>query len=315
MSRQRPGTGSKKLVTTRFNLDFVSRRHFTYALSGLLLLISLVSFLWQGMNFGIDFTGGNLWLLQFDQAVEAQQLEELMAATEISGTLVQRAEPQGGGEQATAFLLRTPPLNDGQRQDVEQALAQQVGPYEVLSFDEVSGTIGSEIRRNALVALTVATVGMIIYISIRFQWRFALAAVAALFHDIFIVAGIFSVFQIGVDATFVAALLTIFGYSINDTIVIFDRVRENAHAHPRLGAGELLNASVNQTLSRTINTSLTTLVAVSALYVFGGGTIRDFVLALILGFVIGTYSSVAIAGPLWLDLGGHVQREKPAAPA
>lgn len=298
------------LPATKYNLGIVGRRRIFYAVSGVLLFLAIVSLFWQGLSFGIDFTGGNLWLLQFDQEVEAVQVEAVLQDHGLGGAVVQRAEARGGTAGATAFLVRTPVMDIEAREGLEADLEAALGSFAVLSSDEVSATIGNEIRRNALIALAVATLGMILYITIRFEISFAVAAVLAVLHDILIVTGIFSILQLSVDATFVAALLTIFGYSINDTIVVFDRVRENRRLYPRLPSDRLLDFSLNQTFARTLNTSLTTLMAVAMLYLFGGTSIKDFTFAILIGIVIGTYSSIAVAGSFWLEFGPRRGRRR-----
>lgn len=289
----------------------MARRRSFFAVSAVLILLGLGSLLFQGLNLGIDFTGGTLWMLQFDDAADEQSLRAVLADHDLPGSVVQRV----GDGAAVEFIVRTRPITDEVRRALSADFAEQIGSYEVLSFDEVSPTIGDEIRRNAIIALVVATLGMILYITIRFEYRFALAAIAALMHDILVVVGVFSLIQMEVDATFVAAVLTVFGYSVNDTIVIFDRVRENLNQFQRQAPADVVDLSLNQTLTRSINTTVTTLLAVGAIYLFGGVTIQDFALALLIGIGIGAYSSIAIASPVWLELRRRADRTRKSTPA
>lgn len=293
--------------------SFMGRRKYFYMVSGAILLAGLISLIFQGLNLGIDFQGGAMWSLQFQQPVGEGDIREVMADHGVGEAVIQRS----GSEADGTFLVRAAVMETARREALEADLAERLGPFEVLSYDEVSPTIGGEIRRKAVLALLVASVGMIIYITIRFEWRFGLSAIGAVLHDVFVLVSFVSIVQMPLDQSFVAAVLTIFGYSVNDTIVIFDRLRENIADTKlrRRPISQLIDMSIHQTLPRTINTSLTTFVAIAAVYLFGGPTLKDFSLVLLLGVLVGTYSSVAVASGLWHDLAGRTGGRLPSAPA
>ena len=201
-----------------------------------------------------------------------------------------------------AFQIRTDFMDQSAQDDFTSQLTDAAGSFEVLSANAVGPSIGQEILLSGVLALVVAVVLMIVYITVRFQWRFALAGNLALFHDILITVGIFSIFQLEVNSNFVAAILTIFGYSINDTIVVFDRIRERLGAVKRDDLAQTVNYGIQSTLRRSLFTSLTTLIPIVCVFFFGGETTKLFVLALIIGIVSGTYSSIFVASPLWYDM-------------
>ena len=201
-----------------------------------------------------------------------------------------------------AFQIRTDFMDQSAQDDFTSQLTDAAGSFEVLSANAVGPSIGQEILLSGVLALVVAVVLMIVYITVRFQWRFALAGNLALFHDILITVGIFSIFQLEVNSNFVAAILTIFGYSINDTIVVFDRIRERLGAVKRDDLAQTVNYGIQSTLRRSLFTSLTTLIPIVCVFIFGGATTKLFVLALIIGIVSGTYSSIFVASPLWYDM-------------
>jgi protein-export membrane protein, secD/secF family len=212
-------------------------------------------------------------------------------------------------------MIRTVDLEETQRKEVMASLTQDVGPYTVLREEKVGATIGSELITNAVLALVISWALIILYVAYRFEWRFGVAAVLALIHDIVIVLAVFSFTQRQIDSSFIAALLTIVGYSINDTIVIFDRIRENLKLHFRRGGdvNELVNRSIYQTLTRSLYTVFTVLFTTFALYWFGGETTKDFAFALLIGFASGCYSSIFIASPFWIVLRDRTERRPAAA--
>ena len=193
------------------------------------------------------------------------------------------------------------PINDEQVGRIVEALSQKIGQVSVIESQMVEGVIGRELLGRALMAVVIACVGIVIYVSLRFEFRFAVAAILALIHDVIIVLGAFALMGRQVNSPFIAAVLTIIGYSINDTIVIFDKIRENLRLRKKETLEELTNKSILQTMTRSLNTVITTLLAVFALFFFGGASIRDFSLALIIGLTTGTYSSIFIASPIWLE--------------
>jgi protein-export membrane protein, SecD/SecF family len=242
----------------------------------------------KGLNLGIDYTGGTLLQVEFPAAASVQEVREALAAVGQEQAVIQAYSERG-------MIIRLKAGEETIGQQARDALRQKFGEIQVLRLEKVGPVVGKELTRGALVALVLALVGILLYVSVRFQFRFAAVSVAALAHDAIIVTGAFALTGREISLTYIAAILTVVGYSINDTIVVLDRVRENWGKMRQLGIEKLLDDSVNQTLSRTINTSLTTLLPVLALFLFGGPVLADFSFALLVGLIIGTYSSVFIA--------------------
>lgn len=280
--------------------DIVHRRKWWFLLSALFLIPGLISMALQGFNLGIDFTGGTLLDLKFAQPVAVGEIREVLKDYQLEGSTIQLSLT-GQETKANNVFIRTHVLSEEERRNVLGGLETKLGAFDVLRVEKVGAVIGSELTLNAILALIISWALMIVYISYRFEYRFAFAGIAALVHDIFIVLGVFSILQKEIDATFVAALLTIVGYSINDTIVIFDRIRENLKTYRKSdGLAELVNRSIWQTMTRSIYTVLTVLFATAALYVFGGETTKNFSLALLIGFASGAYSSIFNASQIWV---------------
>lgn len=282
--------------------DIAGRAKIWFIISLLVIVPGIISMATRGLNFGIDFTGGTIIDLKFSQPVEISKVRESLKPFGLDGATIQLSGETSDVASSTDVMIRTVDLEENQRKDVMAAIKSEVGDYEVMREEKVGATIGGELIFNAVMALVISWVLIILYIAYRFEFKFGFAAVLALVHDILIVLAIFSFTQKQVDSSFVAALLTIVGYSINDTIVIFDRIRENLKLHFRRGgnATELVNKSIYQTLTRSLYTVFTCLFTTFALYFFGGETTKDFAFALIVGFISGCYSSIFIAGPLWL---------------
>ncbi|MEW5762300.1 MAG: protein translocase subunit SecF [Bacillota bacterium] len=275
---------------------FVNLRRYWYLISLLVIIPGIVSLATRGLNLGIDFTGGNLIEVRFNKPAAVQEVRAVLRGHGLERVPIQKA---GEG----VFIIRTPFLSEEQSGKLIGDLQEKVGKLTVLRNEAVGPVIGRELTLRAIGALALASVLMIFYIWWRFEFKQGLAAVAALLHDVLVVVGIFSLFQIQVNSPFVAAVLTIIGYSINDTIVIFDRIRENFHgAKKGEKLEDIVNTSIWQTLARSINTVLAVLFILLALYFIGGTTIRDFVLALLIGVTSGCYSSIFNASPLWVDL-------------
>lgn len=269
-------------------------RYLFYALSLAVIIPGLASLGLRGLNLGIDFTGGNFIQLQFKQPVSIEQVRKVLAEQNIGSHRVQ----QGEGNQ---FLLRTPELTEAENDRLLAALRTELGAMEVLRNEKVGAVIGRELTMNALWALLIGWALMLLYITVRFQFYFGVAALLALVHDVLVTVGFFSLFQIEVDSAFVAAILTLIGYSINDTIVIFDRIRESLKAMRKTSLPEVINYSINISLVRSINTAMTVIIALVALLLLGGVTTRAFALALLVGTITGTYSSICVASPLYLE--------------
>ncbi|MEN6412601.1 MAG: protein translocase subunit SecF [Veillonellales bacterium] len=282
----------------KFNI--ISKRYWFFLLSALIILPGLISIAVQGFNLGIDFTGGTLLDLKFSRPVSVAEVREVLKDEQLENSTIQLALSDQS-ESAENVFIRTRVLSENERKVVLDNFQQNIGSFDVLRVEKVGATIGSELTRNAILAVVISWIIMILYITYRFEFKFAVSGIAALVHDILVVLGIFSLLQKEVDATFVAALLTIVGYSINDTIVIFDRIRENLKTHRKTESfQDLVNRSIWQTMTRSIYTVVTVLFATVALYFFGGETTKTFSLALIIGFTSGCYSSICNASPIWV---------------
>ena len=282
--------------------DIAGRAKIWFVISLLIIIPGIISMATRGLNFGIDFTGGTIIDLKFEQPVEISKVRESLKPFGLDGATIQLSGESSDISSSTDVMIRTIDLEENQRKEVMAGIKAEVGNYEVMREEKVGATIGGELIFNAVMALVISWVLIILYIAYRFEFKFGFAAIVALIHDILIVLAFFSFTQKQVDSSFVAALLTIVGYSINDTIVIFDRIRENLKLHFRRGGNvaELVNKSIYQTLTRSLYTVFTCLFTTFALYFFGGETTKDFAFALIVGFSSGCYSSIFIAGPLWL---------------
>ena len=284
--------------------DIAGRAKIWFIISLLVIIPGLISMATRGFNFGIDFTGGTIIDLKFEQPVEISKVRDALRPFGLDGATIQLSGDTSDVASSNNVMIRTVDLEENQRKEVMAGIKSAVGNYEVLREEKVGATIGGELIFNAVMALVISWVLIILYIAYRFEFKFGVAAIAALIHDILIVLAVFSFTQKQIDSSFVAALLTIVGYSINDTIVIFDRIRENLKLHFRRGANlaDIVNRSVYQTLTRSFYTVFTCLFTTLALYFFGGDTTKDFAFALTIGFISGCYSSIFIAGPLWLTL-------------
>ena len=290
-----------KLIAKQTNFDFMGLRKAAYIFSAVFILASVLSFVSRGLNFGIDFTGGTIVELSYERGVDLEQVRKSLIETDFRNAIVQYFGT------ATDVLVRIPPQEGMNSAEISSKLIQLLGssgdPVQMRRVEFVGPQVGEELREDGGLAMIYALLGILIYVAIRFQTRFSVGAIAALIHDVLITIGFFSVTQMNFDLTVLAAVLAVIGYSLNDTIVVFDRIRENFHKMRKSTPVEVMNASINQTLSRTIVTGLTTLLVLVALFVFGGEIIHGFATALIIGIIVGTYSSVFIASPLTLALG------------
>ncbi|MBO8159943.1 protein translocase subunit SecF [Thermosyntropha sp.] len=275
-------------------MQIIQRRKIFYIISLIIIIPGLVSLFMQGLNLGIDFTGGSILHVKIENNVNAGEVRSVLEELDL-----EKAEVQKSGDE---FYIRTVELSQEQTKELLNDLKDKFGKVEFLSAESVGPTIGKELTRNAILALLIAGVLMLIYITVRFEFHFGIAAIAAIIHNVLVVLGIFSLFQWEINSSFIAAILTVIGYSINDTIVIFDRIRENMKFKLKEDRMTLLNRSIMQTLNRSINTVLTSAFALVALLVFGGATIKIFVLAMLIGFVTGAYTSIFIASPIWYEL-------------
>lgn len=276
----------------KFQLDVTGKRKLWFLISAVVILPGIISLLVQGLNLGIDFQGGTLLQLQFAEAIEVGQVRDVLAQHGFGHSTIQSS----GG---SSVFIRAENMTEDQRREILTALDEKLGSFDIMRIEKVGAVISSELRNAAFLALFLASILMIAYITFRFEFKFAIAAILALLHDVLAVVGIFSLFRIQIDSTFVAAILTIVGYSVNDTIVFFDRIRENMKGYRKKLVTPIVNDSVNQVLIRAINTSLTTLFVIIALLFLGGETTKTFALALFIGVVVGTYSSIFIANNIW----------------
>jgi preprotein translocase subunit SecF len=299
----------------RFSFDFMGHRRLTAALSLGLVLLSIGSIATRGLNFGIDFTGGTLIEAGYPQAVKLEDVRSAMHDADFD-----MAQVQYFGASTDVLVRIAPQAERSSAQLSEQvmaALSQQNPGVEKRRVEFVGPQIGKELTEQGGLAMLYALIGILIYIIIRFQWRLAPGAVIALVHDVIITVGFFSVLQLDFDLTVLAALLAVIGYSLNDTIVVFDRIRENFRKLRKGTSHEIINTSINQTMSRTIMTGVTTLLVLVALYLLGGEIMEGFALALIIGIVVGTYSSIFVASSSALALGlskaDLMSRPKPEA--
>lgn len=286
-------------------IDVVGRSKTWFTISAACILAGLVAmavcFAQTGapLRLGLDFTGGTLLQAEFEQPVTDFQLREVLASQELGSSVIQVDRTT-----SKTAILRTPPLSEGERLELEETLMQEVGPFRRDLVETIGPAIGETLLKTGLLAIVVAFAAIVVYVSFRFQVDYAIFAIVALMHDILITAGIFAILGIAlgveVNQLFVVAMLTIIGFSVNDTVVIYDRIRENSRRllSRKTRFPEVVNISVNQTFARSINTSLTSMLALLAIFLFGGPTLRYFSLALLIGFAWGTYSSIFIASTL-----------------
>ena len=285
----------------QFIFKFMERRRVAYLFSGLLILVSVGSLFIRGLNLGIDFTGGTLVEVGFSETVELNSVRSSLAGSEFKDATVQYFGT------SRDVLIRVAPKLDKNSATVSSelvALLQSAGKQAELRRQEFVGPqVGEELTEDGGLAMIAALAMIMLYVAVRFQMRFSVGAIVALLHDVIITIGFFSLTQMNFDLTVLAAILAVIGYSLNDTIVVFDRIRENFHVLRKAQPLEILNISINQTLSRTIITGMTTILVLVSLFVVGGETLHAFSAALIVGIVIGTYSSIYIASPVILALG------------
>ena len=271
-------------------------------LSGILIIVSLVFLIFKGLNFGVDFKGGTLIELRTDKSsANITKIRDSFNQMNLGDVSVKNF----GNE--TDFVVKFEKQNSNDPQFIEEIktkLSNSIGTVDFRRVENVGPKVSAELLRSGVIAIALSLAAMLLYIWIRFEWQFSLGAILALFHDVIITLGVFSVFSLEINLSIVAAVLTIVGYSMNDTVVIFDRVRENLRKYADVKIFELTNISINETLSRTIITSVTTLLALLSIFIFGGEILKGFSLAMILGVIFGTYSSIYIANPVLVSLTG-----------
>ena len=282
-------------------IDFVGKRKWYFLVSGIIILIGVIFLLSVGLQRGIEFTGGTMVTVSFEQAVTQEELREELAVLGHDDAIIQWSDD------AQAFVIRTTELSEEDIVVMQNALTEAFGTLTIVEVYAISGSIASDIEGNAMIAVIVAAIGILLYVTWAFRrlirpFRYGVCAIVALLHDVIIVLGIFSVlgllFDIQIDAMFIVGVLTIIGYSVNDTIVVFDRIRENSLKSPGTPLATTVNNSIMETLGRSLNTVITTLFVILALLLLGGATIHNFALVLLIGVISGTYSSIFIASQL-----------------
>ena len=296
----------------KIRFDILKRSKLWFAISLLIIIPGIFCMFTKGFNFGIDFTGGTIIEMEFQQEVTLPQVRDVLREYNLDNATIQLSGDASNVEASKDVMIRTMDLEENERKAVMASLKDEIGDYTVLREEKVGATIGGELITDALMATVISWILIILYVSYRFEWRFGVAAILTLIHDVLIVLSVFSFLQKQVDSSFVAAILTIIGYSINDTIVIFDRIRENQRLHFKRGGdlNELANRSIYQTLTRSLYTVFTVLFTTFALYFFGGDTTKDFSFALLVGFFSGSYSSIFVASPLWVVLKNRFPAKK-----
>lgn len=283
-------------------IDFLGKRQWTYVFSGLLLLVSIGSLATQGLKMGIDFTGGTLVEVAYQDAADLTVMRAALADEGFGDAMVQHFGS------ARDVLIRLRPDETVSSAELSARVVAAINkktaePAELRRVEFVGPQVGDELAEDGGLAMLYSMFGVMIYIAWRFEYKFALGSVAALIHDVIITLGFFSLFGLEFDLTVLAAVLAVIGYSLNDTIVVFDRIRDNFRILRQVGSEDVMNASLNETLSRTLMTSFTTILVLIALAVLGGEIIHNFSVALLVGILIGTYSSIFVASPIVLALG------------
>ena len=294
-----------RIIKGETKINFLGKSPLFLSLSGLLVLAGFVAFFTMGgLNYGVDFRGGTDVQVQFKEAIEIKAVRQALSDSEIGSFLLKSFGKEGDNEFLISLGKKERSVGDkkDRGEEVKNALKARFPSLTVRRIESVGPQVGVELRNKAAQAILFSLIAIMLYVWLRFQWRYSIGALVALCHDVLIVMAAFVITGKEVTLPVVAAILTIAGYSINDTIVIFDRIRENLRRYHKKEAFEIFNESVNQTLSRTILTSGTTLFVVLSIFFFGGAIINDFAFALVLGVVVGTYSSIYIAAPIVYNL-------------
>jgi preprotein translocase subunit SecF len=287
-----------QIIKHDINIDFVGKRKLAMIISGVVILLGLVSLVINGgPNYGIDFVGGTLVQVKFAEDTNASKIKESLSALDLGSVVVQHF-----GDDSNEYLVRV--QESANNKELSKLISGSLessygaGQVDIRRVEMVGPQVGKDLRQKGLLSILYAMIGILIYISWRFELRFAVGAIVALMHDVLITLGAFSLSGREIDLPIIAAFLAIIGYSLNDTIIVYDRIRENYGKHQKKGFTAVVNSSINETLSRTILTSGTTMLVVLALFVFGGGVIHNFAFALLIGILVGTYSSIFVASPV-----------------
>ena len=281
------------------HFDFIGHRRTWFIVSLVVLVIAMGSLFLRGLNLGIDFTGGITYNLQFQKPVSAAQVRGALESQHIGNSVIQLVGTETG-QTSRNVLLETPSLSEQSRYALQSALTSHLGKYQITGLNKVTGTFSNELVKAGVLAVLIASLAIVLYMMIRFDWRFALTGIAAIFYDALVTIGLVALIHFQISQNIVPAVLIIIGYSLNDRIIIFDRIRENMRLRKRgEPLKELTNRSLNQTLARSIITAVVVILAMLALLIFGGATTQDLSAAILIGVVFGAYSSILFASPLW----------------
>lgn len=294
------------------SFDIVKHRVWWFTLSSVLVIASLISIFVNGFNFGIDYTGGTILDMQFSQPVTVAQVRQVVDNSDMDlGNTVIQLTGVTDQDSSTDVMLRMRNLSTDESKAVADMLSKDLGGAEVKRTESVGAVIGSEVTKNAIMSLAVAFIALAAYISFRFEYKIAVSALVSILHDLIMVLGFFSFFHLEIDATFLAAILTVVGYSMNEAVVIFDRVRENTRTHRRTDTYEkLAHDSISQSIHRSIYTLTTVLFACGSLHFFGGDSTKNFSLVMLIGFISGAYSSICVDTSLWVVWKNHASKKK-----
>ncbi len=310
-----------KLIPDNTSIDFVGVRYYAFAIDGLLVLISIISLFLNGLNFGIDFTGGVLVEVKSEKTIDIGSMRSQIDRLGFAEAQIQYF---GGGEcenpANSCVLIRVQPQANANPNASDQAVVNAIrgalgAGYQFRRTEVVGPKVSDELKNAGILATVIAVFMIGVYVAVRFEWQYGISAIVATGHDVFVTTGLYSLLHLDFTLTSVAALLTLAGYSVNDTVVVFDRIRENRRRYKRMPLGELINLSTNQTLSRTVLTSLTTSISIIPLLLFGGPTLFDFTASILFGIVVGTFSSIYVAAALLIYLPQVGSREETLARA
>lgn len=285
---------------------FIEKSKIWFSISLAIILVGLALIVTRGLNFGIDFKGGTKLVIELGEGFDKVEVDEIVKEY-VDDAVTKTVE-------STQYEIKAKDLDETKTDELFEALKEKysLDDSSLVSQNQIGPSVGKDLTKNAIIALVIACIAMLVYIAVRFEFNFASAAIVALLHDVLLTVSVYAIFNIPVNTSFIAAILTIVGYSINDTIVVFDRIRENIHTMRRSTPTEIANASINKTLSRSINTSLTTLIGIGAVNFFVP-TVREFSFPLLIGIAAGAYSSIFIASPIWVLLKNRNSKKAKAA--
>jgi preprotein translocase subunit SecF len=294
------------------NFNFIGKRKIWFIISLAVIVIGVAGFLLRGgFNLGIDFLGGSLLEVEFEKEVNVSEVREVMSDLGYDNAILQMVKTDLVQTESNRFIIRTTPITTEEKEKMLGLLDERIGVVgEPLQDRAVDPGFSRVLINNALIAIGISIAGILIYVWIRFEFRFGAAAILALIHDVLVTLGVYAILNREINTSTIAAILTIIGYSLNDTIVVFDRIRENTSLAGRLGYSSVVNDSVNATLSRSINTSLTTLFPIVLLLILGTSALKDFALALTIGIISGTYSSIFFASPILVSWNNRFPKYK-----